>query len=190
MPMDPNEIFPFLRATSNLDLLRQVQQAVNARVEEVQTAQVGGPGGQLMQPHVQPTDEYNPGVIAGQPLVGPDPQGRSGTDVKTQAVLQQRLQEAQTATGRGPGPQPVAVDVGPATDQQREQARQTAQREQERTAQENERTARAGAARPKGDNKAEAAPPEEKPQGDKPAAKEEPSGGKARGGKGARERAG
>jgi hypothetical protein len=129
--MDPNEIFAWVRATGNADLLRQLQQLVNARVTELQTAQLGGQGAQLMQPHVQPTDEYRPGALMGQPLVGPDPQ-RLGVTTEEQAQINQSTFEGQKqGSGQGQGSTPVAVSTGPVSEQQRQQAQQVAQQQRE-----------------------------------------------------------
>lgn len=131
MVLDPNEMFAWVRATGNADLLRQLQQLVNARLTDLQTAQLGGKGAQLMQPHVQPTDEFRPGTLMGQPLVGPDPQ-RLGVTTEEQAQINQSTFEGQAqGSGQGQGSTPVAVSTGPVSDQQRQQAQQVAQQQRE-----------------------------------------------------------
>lgn len=113
MPMifDPNEAFAWFRACQNVDLLRQMSQAIGARLQELEAgtqAQMGEAGGQLRQPHVQPTDEYNAGPLA-QPLVGPAPVG-VGSDIYAQARAVQDTERAQMASGgRGVGHPPVGV---------------------------------------------------------------------------------
>lgn len=64
-----------LKSTQNVDFLRQVLQVVNARLADLEEAEMGGKGAQMVRPHVQPTDEYRAGHLFGQSLAGPQ-QGR------------------------------------------------------------------------------------------------------------------
>lgn len=144
MAADPNELHALLRATSNVDFLRQTAQIINSRLTDLQSAQLGGQGAQLVQPHVQPTDEYRPGPLMGQPLVGPDPQPGGRSNVFQQEQINKETEEGQKASGgRGLGQQPVAVDVGQASEEQKQQARQIGQAQQEQQKKEQEQARQA-----------------------------------------------
>lgn len=61
------DLSAWVTATGNVDLLRQLQQALNARLSEVETVKLGGEGAQLLQPHVQATGSVSPGPLTARP---------------------------------------------------------------------------------------------------------------------------
>lgn len=126
---DPNELFAWARTSSNKEALQQIQQTVSERLQDLQTAQLGQAvqGG---QPHVQPTDEYRPGVLTQQPQGGPDPQA-TGANIRATAARLQQLEEGQRARGGiGMGPRPVAVQIGPVSEEQKQQAKAVAEQQE------------------------------------------------------------
>jgi hypothetical protein len=138
--VDLNDLSAWLTATGNVDLLRQFIQAGNARLADLQTAQLGGEGAQLVQPHVQPTDVMRPGPLAGMPMVGPVPALSGGQDVHAQAAINQTTEQGQRAAGgRGIGPDPVAVNIGPVSDKEKQQTQQLTQQRQEQAQQDQQR---------------------------------------------------
>jgi hypothetical protein len=138
--LDLNDLSAWLTATGNVDLLRQFIQAGNARLADLQTAQLGGEGAQLVQPHVQPTDVMRPGPLAGMPMVGPVPALSGGQDLRLQAAVNQDTERGQReAGGRGIGPDPVAVNIGPTSEKEEPQVQQITQQRQEQAKQDQQR---------------------------------------------------
>lgn len=113
--IDPNEIFAWLRVCPDRALVAEVQQKAKERLDQMQTSRMG-PAAQAERRgavHVQPTDETRPGGEQAQPLTGPNPGWSGGGNVFALAQEAQRREAAQKNSLRGPGPEPVTVQIGP-----------------------------------------------------------------------------
>jgi hypothetical protein len=111
--IDSNEIFPMLRSSQDQGLLRNVQADLRDRIGFLGTAKLAPQGARQEEPHVQPSLETGAGGERAMPLTGPGPAPNLLQDVFVLADANQKREEAQKASMRGPGPDPTRVQVGP-----------------------------------------------------------------------------
>jgi hypothetical protein len=111
--INPNEIYPMLRSSQDQGLLKDVQSALRERIGFLGTAKLGPQGARQDEPHVQPSLETGAGGERAMPLTGPGPAPNLLQDVFVLADENQKREEAQKASMRGPGPDPTRVQVGP-----------------------------------------------------------------------------
>jgi hypothetical protein len=121
--LDPNELFGWIPVCNNVADLERLSDEVGKRIQALATSKMGPAAHGLMGPgeggYVQPTDHNQPLAVP-RMMTGPRPAFSGTVSLQSLVELNKRREEAQKGDLRGPGPDPVNVDLGIAPQATRE----------------------------------------------------------------------